>query len=266
MAGTKIPVIFVHGLWLHSSSWQNWVNLFDEAGYMALTADWPGDAKTVAEARKHPEQVANKGLEEIVDYHAEQIRKLGSKPIVIGHSFGGLIVEKLAGMGLASATVAIDPAPMKGVYVLPLSALRVASIALKNPTNKKRSVSITEDEFRYGFGNAISPVESRALYDAWSVPSPGKPLFEAASANFLPHSPAKADTKNPERGPLLIIGGGHDHTVPASISRSSFKLEDKSQAETDLHVFDDRGHSLTIDSGWLEVASYILNWLKQQSL
>lgn len=266
MADSKTPVVFIHGLWLHSNSWQNWVDLFNKAGYQATAADWPGDSKTVAETRKKPELVAGKGLDEIVEHHAQQIRKLGTKPIIIGHSFGGLITEKLAGMGLASAAVAIDPAPMKGVYILPLSALRVASIALRNPANKSRAVSLTESEFRYGFGNALEPEECRELYEEWAIPSPGKPLFEAAAANFFPHSPAKVDTKNPDRGPMLIIGGGHDHTVPASISRSTFKLEDQPSAVTDLKVFDDRGHSLTIDRGWREVADYTLHWLKQQSL
>jgi pimeloyl-ACP methyl ester carboxylesterase len=258
--------MFVHGLWLHSSSWQPWIDYFEKSGYQAMVADWPGDAETVEQAREHPEAVAGKGLDEIVEYHAEQIRKLKTKPIIIGHSFGGLIAERLAGEGLGTASVAIDPAPMKGVYILPLSALRVASIALRNPANKSRAVSLTEDEFRYGFGNALSPVESRELFDAWAIPSPGKPLFEAASANFSPHSPAKADVKNPDRGPLLIIGGGHDHTVPASISQSSYKVERKSKGATDLHVFPNRGHSLTIDSGWPEVASYVLDWLKKQQL
>jgi non-heme chloroperoxidase len=262
----KTPVVFIHGLWLHASSWQNWVDTFNEAGYEAMTADWPGDSATVKEARVYPERVAGKGLDDIVGFHAEQIRELGTKPIVIGHSFGGLIAEKLAGMGLAAAAVAIDPAPMKGVFILPLSALRVASIALRNPANRSKAVSLTEDEFRYGFGNAITTEESKELFEKWVIPSPGKPLFEAAAANFFPHSPAKADTKNPERGPLLIIGGGHDHTVPASISKSSYKLENKSSDATDLKVFEDRGHSLTIDHGWSEVADYILGWLKKQSL
>jgi alpha-beta hydrolase superfamily lysophospholipase len=259
-------VVFIHGLWLHSSSWQPWVDHFNAAGYEALTLDWPGDSATIAAARANPELVANKGLDEIVEYHAEQIRKLGGKPIIIGHSFGGLIVEKLAGMGLAAAAVAVDPAPMKGVFILPLSALRVASIALRNPANKKKAVSLTEDEFHYGFGNALTPEESKKLYEMWNIPSPGKPLFQAASANFFPHSPAKVDSKNPDRGSMLIIGGGHDHTVPASISKSSYKIESHSTAPTDLHVFDDRGHSLTIDSGWQGVADYVLDWLREQSL
>lgn len=259
-------VVFIHGLWLHGSSWQAWVEHFKQAGYEAAALDWPGDLPTVAETQKNTGEIAGKGLDEIVSYHAEQIQKLGSKPVVIGHSFGGLIAEKLAGMGLASATVAIDPAPMKGVFILPLSALRVASIALRNPANKSRAVSLTEDEFHYGFGNALEPEESKKLFDEWNIPSPGKPLFEAAAANFSPHSPAEVDSKNSERGPMLIIGGGHDHTVPASISKSTYKIENKASGVTDLHVFEDRGHSLTIDHGWQEVADYVLDWLSKQPL
>jgi len=265
MTAQKAPVIFIHGLWLHASSWQAWIEQFAAAGYDATAASWPGDSATVQEARDNPDLVAGKGLEEIVAYHAEQVRTLPTKPIIIGHSFGGLIAERLAGMGLAAASVAIDPAPMKGVYILPFSALRVASIALRNPANKSRAVSLTEAEFHYGFGNALDPAESKALYEKWNVPSPGKPLFEAASANFMPHSPAKVEA-NPDRGPQLIIGGGHDHTVPASISRSSYKIENAENSATDLHIFEDRGHSLTIDHGAPEVAQYILDWLKAKSL
>jgi pimeloyl-ACP methyl ester carboxylesterase len=257
-----IPVAFVHGLWLHSSSWQPWIEHFEQAGHKAVSIDWPGDSETVEETRKHPERLANKGIDEVVAYHAEQLKQFAAKPIIIGHSFGGLIVEKLASMGLSAATVAIDPAPMKGVYILPLSALRVASVALRNPANRNRAVSLTPEEFHYGFGNALEPEESQELYDKWNIASPGRPLFEAASANFFPHSPAKVAVKDVDRGPMLITGGGFDHTVPASISRTSYKLESKSPDVTDIHIFEDRGHSLTIDHGWKEVADYVLEWFK----
>jgi len=257
-------VAFIHGLWLHSSSWQPWVEYFKQAGYNAVTLDWPGDAPTVEEARQNPDAVAGKGIDEIVTYHAQQLKQFETPPILIGHSFGGLIVERLAAMGLASASVAIDPAPMKGVFILPLSALRVASIALRNPANKNHAVSLTEAEFRYGFCNALTPEESSDLYEKWSIPSPGRPLFEAAVANFSPHSPAKVVLDSPGRGPLLITGGGYDHTVPASVSQTSYKLESKSEALTDVHIFDSRGHSLTIDHGWQEVADYVLEWLKNR--
>jgi pimeloyl-ACP methyl ester carboxylesterase len=210
--------------------------------------------------------VAGHGINDVVSHYAEVIRGLGTKPIVIGHSFGGLIVQRLLGEGQAVAGVAIDPAPIKGIIFLPLSALRVASVALRNPANRKKAVALTKDQFRYGFGNALSEEESEDLYDKWTIPSPGKPLFEAATAAFAGNSPAKVDTANAKRGPLLITAGGKDQTVPAVLSNSTLKLYSKSPAKTELKSFPDRGHSLTIDSRWEEVADSVLGWLKTHSL
>jgi non-heme chloroperoxidase len=263
-AGT--PVVFVHGLWLHADSWGAWVDLFREAGYAPTAPGWPGDASTIEDTRKQPDSIARHGIDDVVEHYAEIISGLDSKPIVIGHSFGGLIVQRLLGQGLAAAGVAIDPAPIKGVIYLPPSALRVASVALRNPANRKRAVSLTAKQFRYGFGNALSADESNELYERWTIPSPGKTLFEAASANLSPRSPAKVDTGNGTRGPLLITGGGKDHTVPSAISKSTLKLYRKSPAVTDYKEFPDRGHSLTIDSGWREVADSTLAWLEQHSV
>jgi non-heme chloroperoxidase len=262
-AGT--PVVFVHGLWLHADSWGAWVDRFREAGYAPQAPGWPGDAATVEETRNHPEAVAGQGIDDIVDHYAQIIGALDAKPIVIGHSFGGLIVQRLLGQDLAAAAVAIDPAPIKGVVYLPPSALRVALVALKNPANKKRAVTLTPQQFRYGFGNALSETESAELYERWTIPSPGKPLFEAAMANLSPHSPAKVDTANATRGPLLLTAGGSDHTVPPSIVKSTLKQYRKSTAVTDLKEFPGRGHSLALDGGWHEVADAVLDWLKAQS-
>jgi non-heme chloroperoxidase len=260
------PVVFVHGLWLHADSWGPWVDLFREAGYQPAAPGWPGDSSTVAAAREQPERVAGHGINDVVEHHAKIISALDAKPIVIGHSFGGLIAQRLLGQNLAAAAVGIDPAPIKGVIYLPPSALRVASIALRNPANRNRAVSLTPKQFRYGFGNAISAAESDELYARWNIPSPGKPLFEAASANLSPHSPAKVDTANAKRGPLLLTAGGNDHTVPAAITRSTLKLYRKSPAVTDIKELPNRGHTLTIDGGWHEVAEGVLDWLKAQSL
>jgi len=264
MAGT--PVVFVHGLWLHAESWDPWVARFNEAGYEASAPGWPGDAATVAEARASPDRVAGHGIDDVVDHYAGIIGSLETKPIVIGHSFGGLIAQRLLGNGLAAAAVGIDPAPIKGVLYLPPSALRVASVALRNPANRKRAVSLSEDQFRYGFGNAVSAEESKELYDRWTIPSPGAPLFEAAVAAFMPHSPAMVDTHNSTRGPLLLTSGGEDHTVPPAVVKQTRKLYDKSTAVTDVKEFPGRGHSLTIDSGWQEIADATLDWLRSQSL
>jgi pimeloyl-ACP methyl ester carboxylesterase len=260
------PVVFVHGLWLHADSWRAWIDLFRGAGYTPTAPGWPGDSSTIEETRKDSERVAGHGIDDVVERYAGIIRGLDAKPIVIGHSFGGLVVQRLLGQDLARAGVAIDPAPVKGVLALPLSALRVASVALRNPANKKRAVALTAEQFRYGFGNAVSASESKELYERWTIPSPGKPLFEAASANFSPHSPAKVATDNATRGPLLITAGGRDHTVPAAISKSTLKQYRNSPAVTDYKEFPDRGHSLALDSGWREVADSVLTWLKGQSL
>ena len=257
-------VVFIHGLWLHASSWAPWTELFQTAGYAPLAPGWPGDSDTVEETRSHADQVAGKGIDDVVDHYAQIIRGLDAPPIVIGHSFGGLIVQRLLGQDLAAAGVAIDAAPVKGVLYLPPSALRVASIALRAPANRNKAVALTPEQFHYGFANALPAQESADLYQRWTIPSPGKPLFEAAAANLSRRSPAKVNTGNKTRGPLLLIAGGHDHTVPAAITRSTRKLYHKSPAITDLREFNDRGHSLTIDHGWREIADEVLSWLSQR--
>src|SRR6266480_2710710 len=217
MTSAGRPVVFVHGLWLHATSWGAWVEFFGAAGYAPLAPGWPGTADTVEGTRSQPGRVAGKGIDDVVEHYARIIGDLDAPPIVIGHSFGGLIAQRLLGQGLAAAAVAIDPAPIKGVLYLPPSALRVASVALRNPANTKRAVSLSEGQFRYGFGNAVSAEESKALYDRWTIPSPGAPLFEAAVAGFVPHSPAMVDTHNSTRGPLLLTSGGEDRTVPPAV-------------------------------------------------
>src|SRR5258706_708458 len=260
------PVVFVHGLWLHATSWGPWVEFFREAGYAPVAPGWPGDSDTVEETRREPAKVAGKGIDDVVDHYSQIIRGLDAPPVVIGHSFGGLIAQRLLGQDLAAAAVAIDPAPIKGVLSLPPSALRVASIALRKPANRNAALSLTAEQFRYGFGNAVPEQESAELFEHWTIPSPGRPLFEAAFANFSPRSPAKVNTGNRTRGPLLVTAGGKDHTVPAAISTATRKLYHKSPAITDFRDFEDRGHSLTIDHGWQEIAQYALDWLKQRSL
>ncbi|MEV4515480.1 alpha/beta hydrolase [Dactylosporangium sp. NPDC049525] len=263
---TPTPVVFIHGLWLHASSWQPWEDLFREAGYAPVAPGWPGEPATVAEAREHPEAVADHGIDDVVAHYAKVIADLPAKPILIGHSFGGMIAQKLLGQDLAAAAVAIDAAQIKGVLPLPLSALRATLPVFKNPANKHRAVSLTAEQFRFAFGNAVSEEESQELFDRWAVPAPGKPLFEAAAANFDPHSPAKVDTANELRGPLLLITGGRDHTVPESVTRATLKQYRHSHAVTDIQDFPDRAHSLTIDRGWREVADESLAWLQRHGL
>jgi len=259
---SRTPVVFVHGLWIHSSSWSPWVDLFREAGYDPIAPGWPGDGATVAETRANPEQLAGKGIAEVTDHYAGIIAGLEQPPVVIGHSFGGLIAQKLLGQGLARAAVAIDPGQIKGVKPLPFAQLRSGFPVLGKPGNAKRAVSLTAKQFRYGFGNAIDAAESDALYEQFTIPGPGRPLFEAAAANFRSSSPAKVDVANATRGPLLFVSGGRDHTVPDVVTRAAYKLYAKSPAVTELRQFPDRGHSLVLDHGWREVADVVREWVE----
>jgi pimeloyl-ACP methyl ester carboxylesterase len=256
------PVVFIHGLWLHATSWSPWLELFRDSGYDPVAPGWPNEPATVDEARAHPELVADVSIDDAADHYARIIERLGSAPVIIGHSFGGLLAEKLLGQGIGAAAVAIDPAQIKGVLPLPLAQLRAALPVLGNPTNLHKSVSLTRKEFRFGFGNAITEEESDALYEKWTIPSPARPLFQAAAANFVMHSQAKVNTDNAARGPLLLISGTKDNTVPDVTTRSTFKQYRDSAAVTELKQFEGRGHSLTVDSGWRDVADAILDWLK----
>jgi pimeloyl-ACP methyl ester carboxylesterase len=259
------PVVFIHGLWLLPSSWDRWAALFEEAGFTALTPGWPDDPETVEEANAHPEVLAGKTVGQIADHYDEIIRTLDRKPAVIGHSFGGLLTQILAGRGLARVSVAIDPAPFRGVLPLPISALKSASPVLHNPANRNRAVPLTYDQFRFAFANAVSEDEAKQLYETYAVPAPGAPLFQAATANFNPWTEAKVDTENPERGPLLIISGEKDHTVPFAVANAAFKKQERNAAVTEFAEIAGRGHALTIDSGWREVADKALEFVKRSA-
>ncbi|GAA4936808.1 pimeloyl-ACP methyl ester carboxylesterase [Actinomycetospora succinea] len=260
------PVLFIHGLWLHASSWDPWIERFRAAGYEPTAPGWPGDSDTVEASRRDPDAIADHGIDDVVAHYAAIVDALPTAPILIGHSFGGLIAQKLLGQDRGRAAVAIDAAQIKGVLPVPLSALRATLPVFKNPANKHRSVSLTAEQFRFAFANAVPEDESDRLHERWTIPAPGRPLFEAASANFDPHSPAKVATGNEGRGPLLLIASGKDHTVPESVTRSTLKQYRHSSAVTDIETFPDRGHSLIIDSGWPAVADLCLTWLKEQGL
>jgi non-heme chloroperoxidase len=248
------PVVFIHGLWLLPSSWDRWATVFEEAGYTALTPGWPDDPETVEEANAHPEVFAHKTVGQVADHYAEVIGQLERKPAVIGHSFGGLLAQMVAGRGLSAATVAIDPAPFRGVLPLPISALKSAAPVLGNPANHARAVPLTYEQFRYGFANAVGEDEAKELYETFAVPASGAPLFQAATANLNPWTEAKVDSKNPERGPLLIISGEKDNTVPWAIANASYKKQKRNEGVTEIVEMPNRGHALVVDSGWREVA------------
>jgi pimeloyl-ACP methyl ester carboxylesterase len=257
------PVVFIHGLWLLPSSWDRWAEVFKAAGYAPITPGWPDDPETVAEANEHPEVFAGKTVGQVADHYAEVIGKLTKQPAVIGHSFGGLLAMIVAGRGLSAATVAIDAAPFRGVLPLPFSALRSSAPVLSNPTNRHKAVPLTYEQFRYAFANAVSEDEAHELYDTFAVPAPGAPLFQAATANLNPWTEAKVDIENPYRGPLLIVSGEKDHTVPPAISDAAYKQQLKNPGTTEFVEIPGRGHALTIDSGWLQVAQTSLAFVER---
>jgi pimeloyl-ACP methyl ester carboxylesterase len=257
------PVVFIHGLWLLPSSWDRWAQLFDQAGYKAMTPGWPDDPETVAQAHENPEVFAGKTVGEVADHYAEVIGGLERKPAVIGHSFGGLLAQMIAGRGLSAATVAIDSAPFRGVLPLPLSALRSSSPVLSNPANRRRAVPLTYEQFRFAFANAVSEAEARELYETYAVPAPGAPIFQAANANLNPWTEAKVDTENPQRGPLLIVSGTEDHTAPPAIQRAAYKKQQRNEGVTEIVEMPDRGHALTIDGKWRGVADTALAFIQR---
>ena len=262
-ASGRTPVVFIHGLWLLPSSWDRWAALFEDAGYAPLSPGWPDDPDTVEEAAAHPEVFANKTVGQVADHYAAVIAELDREPAVIGHSFGGLLAQIVAGRGLSAATVAIDAAPFRGVLPLPVSALRSSLPVLGNPANRHRAVPLTYEQFRYAFANAVNEQEARQLHGTYAVPAPGAPLFQAATANFNPWTEAKVDVDNPDRGPLLIVSGEKDHTVPHAISAAAYKRQQRNPGLTEFTEIPGRGHSLTIDSGWREVAATALTFVER---
>jgi non-heme chloroperoxidase len=262
-ASGRTPVVFIHGLWLLPSSWDRWAGVFADNGFAPLTPGWPDDPETVEEANAHPEVFANKTVGQVADHFAAVIGKLDVKPAVIGHSFGGLLTQIVAGRGLSAASVAIDSAPFRGVLPLPISALKSASPVLGNPANRHRAVPLTFDQFRYAFANAVSEDEARQLYDEFCVPASGAPIFQAAAANLNPWTEAKVDTDNQDRGPLLIVSGDRDHTVPRAIADATFKKQQHNDGVTEFVEIPGRGHALTIDNGWREVADTALAFVQR---
>jgi pimeloyl-ACP methyl ester carboxylesterase len=262
-ASGRTPVVFIHGLWLLPSSWDNWARLFEENGYAAVTPVWPDDPDTVEEARANPGVMAKKTIGQIADHTSEVINRLTKKPAVMGHSTGGLLAQMIADRGLSAATVAIDPGPFRGVLPLPFSALRSASPVLLNPLNRGRAVTLTLAQFKYGWANALSDEEAKQLYETYHVAAPGVALMQMANANLNPRTEAKLDPENPKRGPLLIIDGEKDHTVPWAIANASYKRQRRNEAVTEIKKIPNRGHALTIDNGWREVAETALEFVKR---
>ena len=258
------PVVFVHGLWLLSSSWQRWRDLFEANGYTTIAPGWPDDAATVEEAFDHPEVFAHKKVQAVTDHYLDAIKRLAKKPAVVGHSFGGLIAQKIAGSGASVATVSIDNAPFRGILPLPISSLKSSFPVLSNPTNYGKAIALTFDQFKYGWANNLDEAEAKELHETFHVPAPGLPLFQAAVSNFNPVSETRVDSKNPDRGPLLIIAGENDHTIPLAITEATFKLQSKhNPGVTEIERIPGRGHSLVIDNGWKEVADVAVKFVQR---
>jgi non-heme chloroperoxidase len=262
-AGGRRPVVFIHGLWLLASSWDRWAGYFDQAGYAPVSPGWPDDPGTVEEALANPEVFADKTIGQVADHYTSVIGRLTRKPAVIGHSFGGLLAQIVAGRGLAAVTVAIDPAPFRGIPQLPLSSLRASSPVLSNPASRHRAVPLTYEQFRYSFANAVDEDQARRLFDTFAVPAPGAPLWQAAAANFNPRTEDKVNTKNPDRGPMLIVSGEKDHTVPPVLANAAYERQRKNPGVTEFTEIPGRGHALTIDDGWQEVADTALSFVQQ---
>jgi pimeloyl-ACP methyl ester carboxylesterase len=262
-ASGKTPVVFIHGLWLLPSSWDRWAQLFEEAGYAAVAPSWPDDPETVEAARAKPDVLAKKTLGQVADHTAAVIGRLNKKPAVMGHSTGGLLAQLIADRGLSAVTVGIDSGPFRGVLPLPISTLRSSLPVLKNPLNRGRAVTLTLDQFKYGWANALGEEETKRLYESYHVAAPGVALMQMANANLNPFTEAKLDVRNPERGPLLIIQGEKDHTVAPAIGNASYKRQSRNEAVTEITKIPNRGHSLTIDSGWREVAQTALDFVKR---
>jgi non-heme chloroperoxidase len=259
----KQPVLFVHGLWLLSNSWDRWRTVFEDAGYATVAPGWPDDPATVQEAREHPEVFARKMVGQVTDHYVDACRALTRTPAIVGHSFGGLIAQKLAGEGLSASTVAIDPAPFRGVVPVPVSSIKASTAVLSNPANRGRAIALTFEQFRYGWANALEESEAQELYDTFHVAASAVPIFQAVAANLNPFSETKVDTKNPDRGPLLVVGGAKDHTVPPVLVHSQFKHQAKNPGVTETVELPDRGHALTIDHGWGEVAATALDFIRK---
>ena len=258
-------VVLVHGLWLLADSWEPWRQYFAAQGYATVAPSWPDDPASVADARRDPSVLAGKGVAQVTAHMADVIRALDTKPVIVGHSFGGLITQKLAGMGLATASVAIDPAPFKGVLPLPLSTLKSSLPVLGNPANRKKAIALTFEQFRYGWANALTEAEARRLFDTHHIAAPGRPLFQAALANYSLRSEASVDTRATNRGPMKLISGGADHTVPWAITHASYKKQSRNSSVTEIEEVPGRGHSLTIDSGWELVAESAHAFIRQQT-
>lgn len=260
MNGSEETIVLIHGLWMTSLSWEHWIEYYSNKGYRVIARSWPGMEGDIEDLRRDPSAIARLGITDVVNHYEEIIRGLDRPPIIIGHSFGGLITQILLDRGLGSAGVAIAPAPVKGIIFLPFSTLKVSFPALSNPANTHKAVPLTPEQFHYAFTNTLSEEESLAVYKRYAVPGPDHVLFQAAFANFNPHAASTVDFENGTRAPLLLLSGGKDHVSPPAVVEANYRLYRKSPAVTEYKEFPERTHYTLGQAGWEEVAEHALAW------
>ena len=259
----RMPLMLIHGAWLSVRSWENFAEYFENRGFAVSAPEWPRKEGDVEELREETEELKGLGIAEIVDHYHAKIRALDEPPVLIGHSFGGLIVELLLDRGLGRAGVAMSPAPPKGILVLPFTSLKAAAPALAHPSRRHGIVPLTLEEFTYGFVNTFSPEDAAAAYERYAVPETGQIFYEAGFANFHLHPPTEVHFESDDRAPLLIVGADEDQTVPASLAHKQYEKYEGSAATTDYIEFEGRPHLMMVGEGWEDVAGGIENWLDQ---
>lgn len=257
-------VVLIHGLWMTPLSWEHWVTRYEQRGLKVITPGYPGiepGPAGVEALREDPSPLAGLGVREVFGHLAEVIDALGTKPVIMGHSFGGAFVQLLLDAGYGTAGVSIDGAAVKGVKALPFSEIKATFPVLHNPANKNRAVPITEKDFRYAFTNNLTVQESKAVYDRYAVPVSGRILFQGGFANFTPNAATTCNFANDDRAPLLFISGGNDNILPPTVQRENYEKNAKrSTAITAFKLFDGRSHYTCGEDGWEAVADLALDW------
>jgi pimeloyl-ACP methyl ester carboxylesterase len=261
----KPPIVLIHGLWLTPRAWERWIERYTQLGHQVLAPAWPGMEIEVEALRKNPEVMNGLGVTEVADFYETVIREQARPPVIVGHSFGGLITQFLLDRGLGVAGVAIHPAPIQGVLRLPLSSLRSAFPVLSNPVNRSRTVALSAEQFHYAFANTLTAQESEEIYQRYHVPAPGRPLFQAATANLRRHPATRVDVRNDTRAPLLLIAGGADHTVPVTLVRATYQRYRKSRAVTDYQEFARMPHFALGAPQWERVADHVVRWAERHA-
>lgn len=256
-------VVFVHGMFVHASSWRQWRTLFDGAGYATVAPGWPGESGSVAAARADGGPTGRQDLRSVLAHHRRLLDRLDQPPALVGHCAGGWVVQRLASEGLAAVTVAMEPTPFRGVLPVPLSTVRSTLPVLTRPRRYRQATTLTFDQFRYSWGNALGADEARELYERHHVPAPGAALFQSAAANLSPWSPTRIDTRAADRGPLLLVAGAEDRQATWSMTHAAYRRHRRNPHPTEIVEMPHRGHTMPFDHGWSEVALLALSFIER---